>query len=441
MNNHGRSLSCSNLSSLRTEEATDEVKNPLTETLKDASRLSSALACEMCANYENGLQQYQETERRLRQQLTALQNLNERYKSELCAARLNHKELDSSVNEMMDNVSKQLTDLRDIFKAVELRHTELEGYFKGETANIRRELSEVIASRRKIEDVYQTLRSLVDFDFIYDHLLGRHRQGARQLEEEKIDLPQDVEELQLLCLQLKEELIESRTVKEHLEETLMSEIVLLKAEIASEKQAKEEIEASLADDICHLRSQLDCAQNCLLERESLYKWKAEAQSQFDRHRRRISELEANVKELEKDKLQAKELIQEGQRRAQVLQQELDNCVQVQRDFVKLSQSLQIQLEKIRQSEHERTLFVQVRWEDDDDVLMCRGCKQLFNRHRRKLHCRHCGRIFCDPCLSRTVSSGPQRKPAKVCEVCHTLLVSETAPYFSVEVPRSQLDGA
>ncbi|OUC45891.1 hypothetical protein D917_08148 [Trichinella nativa] len=59
MNNHGRSLSCSNLSSLRTEEATDEVKNPLTETLKDASRLSSALACEMCANYENGLQQYQ----------------------------------------------------------------------------------------------------------------------------------------------------------------------------------------------------------------------------------------------------------------------------------------------------------------------------------------------------------------------------------------------
>ncbi|KRZ69669.1 Rab GTPase-binding effector protein 1 [Trichinella papuae] len=413
MNNHYRSLSCSNLSSLRTEEATDEM-------LLDCRQLWHA----RCAPIMR-----METERRLRQQLTALQNLNERYKSELSAARLNHKELDNSVNEMMDKVSKQLTDLRDIFKAVELRHTELEGYFKGETTNIRRELSEVIASRRKIEDVYQTLSDQ------YDHLLGRHRQGARQLEEEKIDLPQDVEELQLLCLQLKEELIETRTAKEHLEETLMSEIVLLKAEIASEKQAKEQVEASLADDICHLRSQLDCAQNCLLERESLYKWKAEAQSQFDKHRRRIFELESHVKELEKEKLQAKELIQEGQRRAQVLQQELDNCVQVQRDFVKLSQSLQIQLEKIRQSEHE------VRWEDDDDVLMCRGCKQLFNRHRRKLHCRHCGRIFCDPCLSRTVSSGPQRKPAKVCEVCHTLLVSETAPYFSVEVPHSQLDGA
>ncbi|KAL1231578.1 Rab GTPase-binding effector protein [Trichinella spiralis] len=390
MNNHGRSLSCSNLSSLRTEEATDEVKNPLTETLKDASRLSSALACEMCANYENGLQQYQETERRLRQQLTALQNLNERYKSELSAARLNHKELDSSVNEMMENVSKQLTDLRDIFKAVELRHTELEGYFKGETANIRRELSEVIASRRKIEDVYQTLR--------------------------KIDLPQDVEELQLLCLQLKEELIESRTVKEHLEETLMSEIVLLKAEIASEKQAKEEMEASLADDICHLRSQLDCAQNCLLERESLYKWKAEAQSQFDKHRRRISELEANVKELEKDKLQAKELIQEGQRRAQVLQQELDNCVQVQRDFVKLSQSLQIQLEKIRQSEHE------VRWEDDDDVLMCRGCKQLST-----------GIV-----VNYTVDTVVEYFAIHACQDRVQWTAAEAG---QIEVPRSQLDGA
>ena len=35
-----------------------------------------------------------------------------------------------------------------------------------------------------------------------------------------------------------------------------------------------------------------------------------------------------------------------------LQQELDNSVAVQTDFVRLSQSLQMELEKIRQSEKE-----------------------------------------------------------------------------------------
>ena len=35
-----------------------------------------------------------------------------------------------------------------------------------------------------------------------------------------------------------------------------------------------------------------------------------------------------------------------------LQQELDNSVAVQTDFVRLSQSLQMELEKIRQSENE-----------------------------------------------------------------------------------------
>ncbi|RCN49492.1 hypothetical protein ANCCAN_04433 [Ancylostoma caninum] len=50
-----------------------------------------------------------------------------------------------------------------------------------------------------------------------------------------------------------------------------------------------------------------------------------------------------------------------------LQSELDTSEAVQKDFVQLSQSLQIQLEKIRQSEQE------VRWQWEEDVENCSGC--------------------------------------------------------------------
>lgn len=53
------------------------------------------------------------------------------------------------------------------------------------------------------------------------------------------------------------------------------------------------------------------------------------------------------------------------------------------------------------------------------------------------HCRHCGTIYCEKCLTKSVASGQQRKkPARVCDVCHTLLVRNTAPYFSQAPPQS-----
>merc|ERR1719192_2418279 len=111
-----------------------------------------------------------------------------------------------------------------------------------------------------------------------------------------------------------------------------------------------------------------------------------------------------------------------------LQQELDNSVAVQNDFVRLSQSLQVELEKIRQSEKE------VRWQHEEDVDDCSSCRQPFSVTRRKHHCRHCGRIFCSDCVSKQVSSGPAGRVSRVCDVCHTLLSHHSAPYFSLEAP-------
>lgn len=99
-----------------------------------------------------------------------------------------------------------------------------------------------------------------------------------------------------------------------------------------------------------------------------------------------------------------------------LQQGILDSEAVQKDFVRLSQSLQMELEKIRAAE-----CGQVRWMDEEDVDNCATCKKEFTVTKRKLWCRHCGTIYCSDCLKKTVPSGQRNKPARVCDVCHTLL--------------------
>jgi hypothetical protein len=52
------------------------------------------------------------------------------------------------------------------------------------------------------------------------------------------------------------------------------------------------------------------------------------------------------------------------------------------------------------------------------------------------NCKHCGRIFCPACLPHQVASGPRNRMHKVCAVCHTLLVRDSAPYFSKRLPHT-----
>ncbi|VDD82706.1 unnamed protein product [Mesocestoides corti] len=104
-----------------------------------------------------------------------------------------------------------------------------------------------------------------------------------------------------------------------------------------------------------------------------------------------------------------------------LQCDLETSEKVSKDFV--------QLEKQREQTHE------LRWQDPEDVSNCSGCKAAFPSGaaglQTKLNCRHCGSIFCSQCCSKLIPpSGNRSKPAPVCDMCHTLLVKDAAPYFS-----------
>ncbi|CAE6357017.1 unnamed protein product [Rhizoctonia solani] len=92
--------------------------------------------------------------------------------------------------------------------------------------------------------------------------------------------------------------------------------------------------------------------------------------------------------------------------------------------------------------------IQTRWEPDDTVSECRGCRRKFTWLVRKHHCRRCGQIFCDRCSSRRAVLDPSDvvlEPSvaehhsgysgsssthRVCEPCYD------ATTASVGVPRS-----
>lgn len=112
------------------------------------------------------------------------------------------------------------------------------------------------------------------------------------------------------------------------------------------------MEQSLSEEINTLRTELAIAKSQQTEAESLKRQLTDVQRQLDEHRSTIGDLEGGLAILKHEKAAAEASNRENRQRALVLQQELDNCEQVQKDFVRLSQSLQIELEKIRQADHE-----------------------------------------------------------------------------------------
>ncbi|KAI5697272.1 hypothetical protein M8J75_007847 [Diaphorina citri] len=47
------------------------------------------------------------------------------------------------------------------------------------------------------------------------------------------------------------------------------------------------------------------------------------------------------------------------------------------------------------------------------------------KHQDVVHCRHCGKVFCSACVRYQVLSGPNQRPAQVCETCHVILVKDS----------------
>uniref|UniRef100_A0A7E4UW71 FYVE-type domain-containing protein n=1 Tax=Panagrellus redivivus TaxID=6233 RepID=A0A7E4UW71_PANRE len=354
----------------------------------------------------------------LKEELSAVKQLANRYENELSGERVHIKELQEEWTKKSAQVDERTRDYVIRHESLVDKQTAMTDKLKLVRDKMTREYTNVCNMFTQLEkDFVLTKRR-------YEELLGGTKEKAAQLRDQPIDLPQNIEQLQFMCLQLKEELIVERAAKEHLMSVSKDDIAIAQEQARAEMEDKMQLRAELTAQIEALNKDLNSSRATLNTIYGENREMRDLQNIQRQYQDQIDKLEAQLKTVVDERTIAYNAVAEWRNKCQKLQAELDTSETVQKDFVRLSQNLQIQLEKIRQAEQE------VRWQFDEDVFNCNKCDTGFSSRVLKLHCNHCGKIFCSPCLSQSVPSGPNHRPAKVCDVCHTLLNRDSAPFFA-----------
>uniref|UniRef100_A0A8C2A9B8 Rab GTPase-binding effector protein 1 n=1 Tax=Cyprinus carpio TaxID=7962 RepID=A0A8C2A9B8_CYPCA len=274
--------------------------NLLQQELKNAGR-KLGRRCDMCSNYEKQLQVIQGQEAETRDQVKKLQAMLRQANDQLERTMNERQELEDSVKQASEETTAKISELKQKVQESESLVSTLQQAFSQAKRNTQEQMAVLLQSREQVTEELNRLQR------DNESLQGKHRLHMTLQQQEDFHMP--ATELQKLVLQYREDIVSARTAAEHLEEKLKAEILFLKEQIQAEQCLKENLEDTLQLEI----------EGC---KEEIGEW--------------ISALETQVFE-EKDK-------------AQRLQTELDVSEQVQRDFVKLSQTLQVQMERIRQAD-------------------------------------------------------------------------------------------
>ncbi|XP_023247619.1 WD repeat and FYVE domain-containing protein 3-like [Copidosoma floridanum] len=74
------------------------------------------------------------------------------------------------------------------------------------------------------------------------------------------------------------------------------------------------------------------------------------------------------------------------------------------------------------------------WQKDDVTDSCEGCGVKFSFSERKHHCRNCGLLFCSRCsrFESKISRLGIFRPVRVCQRCHTKLISQSSKECNTE---------
>ena len=402
----------------------DDAKSALVGLMSE-NQVKEENASEMCKNYELQLVQAQEAVEAEKQKVLKVEKIVDRLKQDLLKESNLRLDLEKTWQRKREEHKDAVQKLCDQMNEGEKQMVELQNEFSNFKEMINQELLKVAGERQEIHDHLETLQG------DNDYLSGKYLEHSNDMKEEEINLPQNIEELHELILRLYENLIVSKVGQEYNERkcvTFRDESNLLRDQLHHKEKEKQFLEQKLNHRIHSLEDKLkshhQTYQKLQSEKEEIQRIESDQKKEISDLRMQNIELSENVDRLEKSNHDTKSKLT-------MLQQELSTSEAVQKDFVKLSQSLQMQLEKIRSAD------TQVRWQDFDDAGdSCPTCKLPFTVTRRKRNCRHCGTIFCENCCNRGVTSGASGKVAKVCDLCNTLLQKNQAPYFSEVAPQS-----
>uniref|UniRef100_A0A8C2ELI0 Rab GTPase-binding effector protein 1 n=1 Tax=Cyprinus carpio TaxID=7962 RepID=A0A8C2ELI0_CYPCA len=286
--------------------------NLLQQELKNAGR-KLGRRCDMCSNYEKQLQVIQGQEAETRDQVKKLQAMLRQANDQLERTMNERQEFEDSVKQASEETTAKISELKQKVQESESLVSTLQQAFSQAKRNTQEQMAVLLQSREQVTEELNRLQR------DNESLQGKHRLHMTLQQQEDFHMPATVQVLQHICeisqtktaelqklvLQYREDIVSARTAAEHLEEKLKAEILFLKEQIQAEQCLKENLEDTLQLEI----------EGC---KEEIGEWITQV---FE----------------EKDK-------------AQRLQTELDVSEQVQRDFVKLSQTLQVQMERIRQAD-------------------------------------------------------------------------------------------
>ncbi|XP_043095897.1 rab GTPase-binding effector protein 1 isoform X2 [Puntigrus tetrazona] len=324
--------------------------NLLQQELKNAGR-KLGRRCDMCSNYEKQLQVIQGQEAETRDQVKKLQAMLRQANDQLERTMNERQELEDSVKQANEETTAKISELKQKVQESESLISALQQTFSQAKRNTQEQMAVLLQSREQVTEELNRLQR------DNESLQGKHRLHMTLQQQEDFHMPTTVQELQKLVLQYREDIVSARTAAEHLEEKLKAEILFLKEQIQAEQCLKENLEDTLQLEIEGCKEEIASFSSLKTELERVKTEKEQLESSLAEKRQMLESVQGLKNSLEeqlKDALGSKSALEtqvfEEKDKAQRLQTELDVSEQVQRDFVKLSQTLQVQLERIRQAD-------------------------------------------------------------------------------------------
>ncbi|KAL7389957.1 hypothetical protein ABVT39_012470 [Epinephelus coioides] len=328
----------------------DSEWNLLQQEVKNAGR-KLGRRCDMCSNYEKQLQAIQGQEAETRDQVKKLQVMLRQANDQLERTMTEKQSLEDSVKVGNEETAAKVSALMQRVQESETLLSTLQQAFSEAKRNTQEQMAVLVKSREQVADELSRLQR------DNESLQGKHRLHVELQQQEDFQMPSTVQELHSLVVRLREDLVALRTSADHMEEKLKAEILFLKEQNQAEQCLKENLEETLQLEIEGCKEEIASFSSLKTELERIKAEKEQLQSSLTEKTETLESIQAlrvtlehQLRELTTAKSALESQVFEEKDKAQRLQTELDVSEQVQKDFVKLSQTLQVQLERIRQAD-------------------------------------------------------------------------------------------
>nr|XP_039260774.1 early endosome antigen 1-like [Styela clava] len=192
---------------------------------------------------------------------------------------------------------------------------------------------------------------------------------------------------------------------------LSAELDAIKGSLKTEQEEKQKMEARLQLEASTLRDNLDSVR---AEWQQALQQVEEKNVESDDLRGQVVVLQATVQNNADERrallercIIAEQGVEQLKSNEVQLKKRLDDAQAAMHELGRENQAMQVK----------HTTVLSRQWADDREAIECMGCRKQFSLTIRRHHCRHCGKIFCAECSSKTMTVAASKKPVRVCEKC------------------------